>query len=111
MENRELINSLSNCVIACEHCASSCLEEDNVKMMARCIKLDHDCADICNLAMKYLSRNSEDTNSVVELCATICAKCAEECEKHDHDHCKECAEACRNCEESCREFLNAKVKM
>lgn len=111
MENREFINTLSNCAIACENCASSCLEEENVNMLARCIKLDHDCTEICNLAINYLVRSSENTNSIIELCANICAQCAEECEKHDHDHCTECAEACRNCEESCREFLNAKVKM
>ena len=44
------IQACSNCALVCETCASACLREDDVKMMARCVELDRDCADICTLA-------------------------------------------------------------
>lgn len=105
-KHRELLNTLTNCIAECENCASSCLEEDNPKALAACIKLNKDCADICNLAIKFLSRDSKKTISAIGICADICAECAKECEKHDHDHCIDCAEACRQCEQSCRAYLN-----
>ncbi len=102
---RELINTLTNCIIACENCATSCLEEENVKKMKACIQLDRDCADVCSLAGRFLARESQNTIGIIELCADMCAECAKECEKHDHDHCVECAKACRQCEKSCRAYL------
>lgn len=102
----KIIDSLSDCVEACESCATLCLEEDNVKKMTGCIKLDLDCAEICALAVKLLSRDSQYAKSIISLCADACAQCAEEGEKHDHQHCKECAEACRNCEEICKTHLD-----
>lgn len=109
MENRtHLIQSLQNCVTACNHCAAACLDEDNIEAMRDCIKLDLDCADTCNFALQLLSRNSDNYFRVIELCKDICARCAEECDQHDHDHCQECAKACRRCEEHCRNYLQAR---
>jgi len=39
-ENRELLQSLIECAMACEACATACLNEEDVGMMARCIELD-----------------------------------------------------------------------
>lgn len=103
---QEIIQTLSECVHACEYCANACLEEDNVKEMADCIKADLDCGDICNLGMRFLSRNSINSDSVIGICIDLCHQCAEECEKHDHAHCLECARACRECEKRCRAYLN-----
>ena len=82
-------------------CASSCLREEDVKAMARCIELDRDCADICSLAAVLMSRNSELAKEFCALCAKVCRACAEECEKHQMEHCQRCAEACRKCAEEC----------
>lgn len=108
-ENKDLLNKLSYCQTTCEHCADACLSEDNVAEMAECIRLDRDCADICDLALKYISRDSKRASSVVELCAEICDECAAECEKHDKGHCKDCAEACRECAEVCRNTFASAV--
>lgn len=101
-ENPDLIQKLSYCQSACEHCADACLSEDNVSEMVECIRLNRDCADICNLAMVYVSRDSKRASSILEFCAGICDACAEECEKYEHEHCKDCAEACRHCATACR---------
>lgn len=101
----ELIESLENCVAACNNCAVSCLNEENVHAMTECIKLDLDCADVCHMALKLLARDSNHAVSVVQLCLSICGECAVECEKHDKDHCQLCAQACRRCEDHCRNYL------
>jgi hypothetical protein len=104
--NRDLIGSLTNCIVACEHCFTACFEESNLDHLIKCIKLDRDCAEICALTLSFVARNSPEAASLVRTCAEICASCAEECEKHNHDHCRDCADACRECEEKCLTYLN-----
>ena len=101
-KHQDLINKLSNCVAACEHCADACLTEDGD--MTDCIRTDRDCAEICALAIKFVARGSDNASKILELCAAVCSDCAEECESHDHDHCQECAQACRDCAEACRKY-------
>lgn len=99
---KECIEACLACAAACTHCASACLQEDDVAMMARCIKTDMECAELCFTAARLMSMNSSQVLPVCTICADACDACAEECEKHEHDHCKACAEACRKCAELCR---------
>lgn len=104
-QNQHLLNALNNCAAECSHCATACLDEQNVKMLAQCIKLDIDCADICTLTASLIARGSEHGKHLLKECAEICDACAEECEKHAQmgmEHCKACAEACRRCADECR---------
>src|SRR5258706_15896815 len=96
------IEACQACVVACSQCAASCLKEPDVKMMARCIALDFDCADICELAAKTMARSSEYAKAICNTCAEICTACAAECGKHKMEHCQECAKACQRCAEECR---------
>lgn len=100
--NKSAIDALIACFIECEHCASACLDEDDVKMMAACIKLDRDCADICKLTATLLARGSKHGKHLLRECIEVCEACAAECSKHQHEHCQKCAEACRACAEACR---------
>ena len=101
-KNSALIDVLNNCAIECSHCAMACLDEQDVKMLAKCIKLDIDCAEICRLTASLLARGSEHGIHLLRECAEVCDACAEECEKHSHmEHCKHCAEVCRHCAEEC----------
>ena len=100
--NESLITTLNNCAAVCNHCITACLEEDDVKMLANCIKLDIDCAEMCNFTAGLIARGSAHASHLMAECADICNACADECEKHTHmEHCKECAEACRKCAEAC----------
>lgn len=99
--NHSLIQALLDCALACEHCASSCLKEEDINMMIDCIKLDRDCADICTQAARLLQRDSVIAHQYLLLCEEICRLCAEECGKHDHEHCRQCAVACEECAEAC----------
>lgn len=101
------IDACQACASACEHCAGACLQEDDVKMMARCIALDMDCAQICRMAAAYMARGSQFAGAVCRLCAEICQACGDECAKHRHDHCQQCARACHRCAEECRRMANA----
>lgn len=101
------IQACDQCAIACSYCSTACLQEDDVKMMARCIALDIDCADICKLASAAMARGSEQAQAICALCADICEACGEECGKHPMDHCQACAEACRRCAQECRRMSQA----
>ena len=107
-KNRELLDALNNCVAECNHCAVACLDEQDVRMLSRCIKINIDCADICQIASSLIARGSEHASHLLKECADICEACAEECEKHSHlEHCKKCAEACRKCAEACAQMEHA----
>lgn len=104
MENHDhsaLIKQLLDCALACEHCASACLKEDDVAMMTGCIALDRDCADICTAAARLLQRGSMIAHQFLVLCEEICRACAKECGQHQNDHCQRCAQACLLCAEAC----------
>ena len=103
----ELINELKYCEIACLTCATECLKEEDVSMLAECIRTDLSCTDFCGFTARLLIRNDDRSSDVVKLCMEKCRECASECEKHDHDHCIKCAEACRTCEKLCKEYLQA----
>ena len=107
--NRELIQKLAECAAACENCMDSCLSEENIGMMVRCIRLDRDCAKICQLTASFITSHSEHAMHVIKECIEICEQCAAECEKHDHNHCQECARACRECAEACKSYQGANV--
>jgi len=101
----QLIVALNNCATECNHCATACLDEQDVKMLAKCIKLDIDCADICSLTASLIARSSEHGKHLLKECAEVCDACATECEMHAKmgmEHCKNCAEACRACADACR---------
>jgi len=98
------IEVLNDCIQACNSCSTDCLREPDVSMLAKCIQLDTDCADICALTSQYLSRDSQFGRALAKQCAVVCEACAQECDKHASHmvHCKQCAEICRRCAEECR---------
>lgn len=101
----EVAQKALECQETCNQCFSACLKEDHVKMMAECMRLDRDCADICGLVASFSSRESRFTKELIQLCAEICQACGDECQKHDHDHCQECAKVCHECAEVCRAYV------
>ena len=39
-EKINLAHKISECILMCNYCFNACLEEDDVKMMKECIRLD-----------------------------------------------------------------------
>jgi hypothetical protein len=98
---RDLQQKLIECALTCEDCERACLNEDNITLMARCIELDRDCADICLQAARLLKRDAEIADDFLVVCEKMCRMCAEECRKHNQDHCRNCAEVCETCADAC----------
>jgi len=107
----ECIRACFECAQACTDCADACLGEKDVQKLIRCIRLNQDCADICDSTGRILSRQTEPAVEVIKAqltsCMIACRSCAAECEKHAsmHEHCRICAEACHRCEDSCNKML------
>ncbi|MEU6072928.1 four-helix bundle copper-binding protein [Micromonospora sp. NPDC047074] len=106
-----VIEALNTCAQACTACADACLSEDMVAELAKCVRTNLDCADICTTTSRVLSRHTGyDANisrSLLEACAAACRACGDECARHAamHEHCRVCADACRACERACRDLL------
>jgi hypothetical protein len=98
------LDSCLQCLVACELCATACLE-GHPKGMTRCIQLDRICADLCALPAREIARKSDLMRQVCALCVLACRSCGRGCAKHSHaDHCKRCAAACRRCEKECQKI-------
>jgi hypothetical protein len=108
------VTACFDCAQACTTCADACLgEREGQRLMdlARCIRLNLHCADMCLTTGRLLSRQEMPAlaRAVVEACALSCQLCAEECERHAGHmaHCRHCSDACRRCERACRALLTA----
>lgn len=103
------IDECHACAQACLSCADASLAEEMVQSLRQCIRLNLDCADICEAVGRIASRRTGSDEhllrDVLEVCAAACDRCAEECERHadKHAHCEICAGACRACAAACRE--------
>lgn len=108
------IQACAACAATCTVCADACLAEEDVKAMAQCIRLNLDCADICEITARLIarpSRRDEPTlEALLDACATICRACGEECARHEHmEHCRICAESCMACAEACERMMTSLV--
>lgn len=108
------IEACYDCAQACSACADGCLGEDDVTHLAKCVRLNLDCGDICHTTGRVVNRQTEYdadlTRAIVQACIRACRSCGEECEQHGRhgmEHCRICAEACRACEQACDELLTA----
>lgn len=99
---KDCIYACMACAAVCNHCASSCTQEQDVAMMARCIQLDMECAALCYATAQLMSLGSAQVTRLCVICADACEACAAECSKHDHEHCRECAALCTACANACR---------
>lgn len=94
---------LMECMSICKACAKKCTEEGNARLACLCL----DCSEICDLAIKLKSSDSEYTHQVLDLCAQVCRQCANACSRNTQSYpCQECAEACRHCAEACSGALS-----
>lgn len=103
LKHEELLHALHECMVACNHCYDACLQEEDVKMMVDCIRLDRECADFCSFFEQAVARNTSFISELAATCATICEACGMECNQHEHKHCQACAGACFACAKICRQ--------
>jgi hypothetical protein len=112
--NQALISAIDAayaCAQTCTSCADACLAEDMVAQLRQCIRLNLDCADVCDAFARLGSRrtgsNQEVIRKLLDTCITACRLCGEECRTHgsEHVHCRICAESCQACETACQSAL------
>ena len=112
--NQSLIDAIEAayaCAQTCTSCADACLAEEMVAQLRQCIRLNLDCADVCDafatLGSRRTGSNEEVIRKLLDACITACRLCGEECRRHAamHEHCRICAESCRQCETACQSAL------
>jgi hypothetical protein len=107
------IEECFTCAQSCTACADACLSEDGVAELRKCIRLNLDCADVCDATGRVITRqtgyDAPLSRAQLQACREACATCAEECERNAgmHEHCRVCAEACRRCQEASDALLAA----
>lgn len=112
-----LVKAAAECTYCCTTCADACLAEEDPAPMRACIRLNLDCADICQTTARLFARPGEQDRETLraqlEACSTACRACAEECERHwtemEMEHCRICAECCRACADACDRMKKALV--
>src|SRR5690625_6432888 len=88
---KKLIAALRECESAAMTCATQCLREEEVSMLADCIRTDLSCADFCNFTARLLLREEPRAVDLDKICMEVCRECAGECEEPEHDQGKKCA--------------------
>src|SRR5688572_13618210 len=80
------IQACLDCAAACTSCADACSAENDAKILARCIRLNADCADVCLATSRVVARQTEPDpgliRAVLDACIAACTACAAECERH-----------------------------
>lgn len=95
--SHEHMQILLKCFSICCSCAKLCIIENNKKTAIIC----SDCADVCALAIKLHSGDSEFSQEAFDLCYAVCSRCAEECAENDSEHCIQCSKICNECAKAC----------
>jgi hypothetical protein len=109
------IDACLNCLQACTSCADSDLAERDFEELRTCIALDQNCADVCVVTARVLSRPAHWDHLVahrqLQACVRACTICADECARHaeHHRHCAICEKACRACARACGDLLEAEA--
>jgi hypothetical protein len=116
------VEQLAAAIDACRDCARACvldtdadLAERDVAEMRTCIALCLNCADVCDVTARFLSRTAQwdqfAVDHLLRACVRVCTTCAEECARHadHHRHCAVCEKTCRACIQACSALLDAEA--
>ena len=85
------IDACFSCGETCTACADACLSERDVAHLVACIRLNLDCAAVCNATGNIMSRsNKAGHRQLLEAqlanCIAFCRACADECHHHGEMH-------------------------
>ena len=99
------IDTCTNCRAVCIQTVNHCLTKGGKHADAKHIRALLDCADMCDVAARFMLRESSSHAEVCRACAAVCNACASSCEAMaDDDDMKRCAEVCRECAKSCEKM-------
>jgi len=107
---KDCISACLSCVTACQHSATECLKENDIKMLSLCIAINRECALICSANAQLLAIGGDNAMMLCGECATICEVCAKENERNSElEHCALCARECNKCAEECRNLMEVHI--
>ena len=111
----EAIDACLSCGQTCTTCANADLAEEDIDELRVCAALCLNCADVCDVTARLLSRPAYSDlfviRRILEACVRTCNSSADECARHAHHHrhCAICENACRTCIEACAALLEAET--
>ena len=109
------IDACLTCVQTCTTCANADIAEEDVDELRRCAALCINCADVCDVTARVLSRPAHSDQFMVhrllEACVRACENSAEECARHAHHHrhCAICEKVCTVCAQACVALLGTQT--
>ncbi len=107
------IDACLRCVQTCTTCANADLAEEEFEELRKCAALCINCADVCDVTARVLSRPAHwdpvIVHRLLQACVRACEASAEECARHAHHHrhCAICETVCRACTRACIALLDA----
>ncbi|MGK4005091.1 four-helix bundle copper-binding protein [Sorangium sp. So ce1036] len=107
--------AIEECIRSCQSCHEICVETASlaVRMGGEHTEHEHvslitDCAEICNVSLNSMLRNSTTSLDLCRTCADICDVCAADCERFvGNQQMQACARECRRCAQACRQMVAA----
>jgi hypothetical protein len=109
------IDACLRCTQTCTTCANADLAEDEIDELRVCAALCLNCADVCSVTARLLSRPAHSDLFVIQrllqACVRTCNGSAEECARHAHHHrhCAICEKVCTACSRACAALLEAET--
>ena len=109
------IGACLGCTQTCTTCAYADLAEDDIGDLRVCAALCLNCADVCNVTARLLSRPAHwdlfAVQRLLKACVRTCNSSAEECARHAHHHrhCAICEKVCTACSQACVVLLEAET--
>ena len=70
------IKECSTCEAACVSCADACLSEEGLQDLVDCVRVNLDCADLCGVTVRLLSRHTRGESRVLQDALPACEHCA-----------------------------------
>lgn len=105
MHHANITKTVQDCESMCEHTITHLhMHAQDLQIRRGQLQLLHDCADVCTLTAKYLSRHSGFSKPLAALCASICEACGNECARFNDSESQKCAHICLHCAMECRAF-------
>lgn len=95
------IDACLQCLQDCERALGACLAQPQ---FAEAIRILQDCADICQLCIYLMLRNSNFHAKACQICAEVCLQCAETCSGIELEACRKTVLSSRHCAELCQQM-------
>lgn len=107
-EMQQCIDLCQDCQALCTRTIRHCLDLGGRHAGPEHIRLLVDCAQMCQINVDYMLRESLLHERVCGLCAEACKLCAENCGQvaGDDQMLKQCVDLCRRCAESCERMAS-----